>query len=104
MNYQEQHGILKRIVDLKEKGMKNRAIAKLFNKEGMHGPTGRPVCPASISHFMIENGIRTHKYTPKKTKRTYTKQEKSPDNFMLDVIASKELTRDQKLKVLQALL
>jgi len=105
-NYQTKPGIVKRIEEMRQKQMTYRQIAHAFNREGMTGPTGRKICQASISHFMISIGARLKSHAARKAKaRTnYEPRTKTPDTFLLETIASKELTREQKIKVLQALL
>jgi len=58
---------------------------------------------AQVSKFAIDNGIRERSRQAGYARKITTDDTPSED-FMLDVLASKKLTKQQKLKVLTALM
>lgn len=88
-------------------------IATILHKQEYRTQYGKALCSGAISNFMIANGYRNHY---KKRRRTSAelaalRTGQAPvtatpvsEDFMLDVIANKSLSKTQKLKVLTALL
>lgn len=89
-------------------------ICSILFKHGYTAADGKVLHPAVVSAAMCKLGFRTKRPfkrgLPTDLIAGYSKPlvnaPASPDteNFMLDVIANKNLTREQKLKVLSALL
>lgn len=84
-------------------------IAATLRGMGYTKLKGGTLCPATVSHFLIDHGMRTnikrapYKKTPNQVPLTKQKPPNT-DDFMLDIIASDKITREQKIKVLTALL
>lgn len=95
------------IAKLQKNGMSYVEITPLLSKGGYVTKMGKQLSNSHVSRFMIDNGVR--KITrPAKSTSQQTKVDKSAvrnsEDFMLDVLASTKLTREQKIKVLAALL
>jgi hypothetical protein len=100
---------------IREKRLQGVVLKKLvpqLQRMGYSKLNKKPLCTATLSHFLCANGLRTratykHRkgFTRNKSlKMNVSKTMESPDDFLLDVIANKKLSRDQKIKVLTALI
>jgi len=95
------------IVQLKNNNMSYVKITPLLVKAGYVTKLGKRLSNSHVSRFMIENGVRQLIRPGKniiKPKSDVKKDVRNEEDFMLDVIASTKLTREQKIKVLGALL
>jgi len=105
------------ITDLRKKGLSYVKIAEALTREGYTSRTGKPICDAQVSKLMIANGVRCLSRPTKglrykkvangivsSTPIKEVTKENTHEDFMLDVLVNKTLTKTQKVKILEALL
>lgn len=84
-----------------EGGEDQISIAKRYNELGVLTNWGRPLDNRAVSHI-IRHMAKGRK--PAAFRTPIKKSEIVPETFMLDTIANKELSNNQKIKVLTALM
>lgn len=99
------------IKKLKDERKSYSFVAKHLNNMGFRKVTGRPLCSSSISNFMAANGFRVnvkHKRRSKSLKVATPQRQvvksRDTETFLLEVLATKLLDSNQKIKVMTALI